>query len=92
MACQSPGPFESIESAQEYLGLLSQAIEESQEAIADDISSAQESGSTRNADALRLVLYNLDKLSTHVKVSRRLLNDLRMLRRLLHRQREALAA
>ena len=89
MAFQS-GPFESIEGAQEYLGLLSQAIQESHEAIATDLRSAHEAGSARNADALRLVLYNLDKLSTHVKVSRRLLNDLRMLRRLLHKHREAL--
>ena len=76
MACQSIETFESIESAQEYLGLLTQAIQESRQAIAADISSAYDSGAVRNAEALRLVLYNLDKLSTHVRVSRRLLNEI----------------
>jgi len=33
--------------------------------------------------ALRLVLYKLEKLEQHIRASRRLLNDLRTLRRLL---------
>ena len=40
----------------------------------------------RHVEALRLIGYNLEKLAHHIKVSRRILNDLRMLRRILHQE------
>jgi len=38
---------------------------------------------------LRLALYNLEKLAIHMNKSRRVLNDLRSLRRLLLEERSA---
>lgn len=79
--------FDSIESAQEYLGLLSQVIDEAQQSVQADIQGGLETDHPRQLEALRLIVYKLEKLTSHVKTSRRLLNDLRMLRRVLQ-QRE----
>jgi hypothetical protein len=76
-------PFDNIENAQEYLALLSQALQEATANAEADIFGQTNSHATRRRDALRLVLYKLEKLEQHIKVSRRLLNDLRTLRRLL---------
>lgn len=86
-------PFDNIESAQEYLALLSQALEEAIANAEADIPGETNSLTTRRRDALRLVLYKLEKLEQHINVSRRLLNDLRTLRRLLLDERaEAVGA
>ena len=92
MNSESTAPFETIEGAQEYLGLLAQALLESQEAIEADIIAQATSASPRRLDALKLILYNLEKLSGHIKRSRLILNDLRTLRRLLHQERPEIAA
>ncbi len=80
-------PFDNIESAQEYLALLSQALEEASENAEADLLGQVNSQVPRRRDALRLVLYKLEKLERHIKASRRLLNDLRTLRRLLLEER-----
>jgi hypothetical protein len=86
-------PFDNIESAQEYLALLSQALEEGTANAEADILGEANSHTMRRRDALRLVLYKLEKLEQHIKISRRLLNDLRTLRRLLLEERtEAVGA
>lgn len=90
MNSKSVTPFETIESAQEYLGLLMQALLESQEAIGADIRT--QAASPRRLDALKLIVYNLEKLRTHIMRSHRILNDLRTLRRLLHQERPQIAA
>jgi len=82
-------PFDNIESAQEYLALLSQALEEAAANAEADILGEEHSHTARRRDALRLVLYKLEKLEQHVKASHRLLNDLRTLRRLLLDERAA---
>lgn len=82
----SPTAFDTIESAQEFLVLLREAVEESKLTAESDIT--QTNG--RNLDALRIVLYKLEKLEQHLKVSGRLLNDLRTLRRLLLEERVGL--
>ena len=92
MNAESTAPFETIESAQEYLGLLAQALLESQEAIEADIRAQAASASPRRLDALNLIVYNLEKLSVHMKRSHLILNDLRTLRRLLHQERPQIAA
>jgi hypothetical protein len=79
--------FDTIESAQEFLTLLREAVEESKQNVDSDILS--NSKTPRHLDALRLAMYKLEKLDHHVKVSCRLLNDLRTLRRLLLEEREA---
>jgi hypothetical protein len=82
MAYQPKNPFDSIESAQDYLRLLAEElarvlgeVEAEQEFVSGD-------GSSRHLDALRLVCYKLQRLQQHVGTSRRILNDLRLLRRL----------
>jgi 8-oxo-dGTP pyrophosphatase MutT (NUDIX family) len=82
----SPTAFDTIESAQEFLALLREAVEEAKLTAASDTTQTE----GRNLDALRIVLYKLEKLEQHLKVSGRLLNDLRTLRRLLLEERGAL--
>lgn len=81
-------PFDSVEGAHEYLSLLSDAIEDAKNEIEADIRDAENPEFPRRLEALRLVSFKLDKLEQHVKSSRRLLNDLRTLRRLLLDERE----
>jgi hypothetical protein len=81
-------PFDSLEAALEYVGLLGEALEEARTAIGEDIALARAEDATRRIEALQLVTYKLDRLSQHVGASRRLLNDLRTLRRLLMGERE----
>ncbi|MCG6919895.1 MAG: hypothetical protein LJF15_02250 [Acidobacteria bacterium] len=77
-------PFDSIEGALEYVSLLVESVEEAREDIAVELGEARrESDGTRRADALQLVAYKIDRLAEHARSSRRLLNDLRTLRRLL---------
>jgi hypothetical protein len=83
MAQDPAGPFDSLESAHNYLSLLREALEEAQAAILGDAEVAQKHGATRRLDALQLVDHKLDRLRQHLLSSLVLLNDLRMLRRLL---------
>jgi len=76
-------PFESIEGAQEYLALLRETVEEARQTAQTDIAAETQSQNARHVDALRVVVYKLEKLDQHIKASCRLLNDLRTLRRLL---------
>jgi len=82
-------PFETIEGAQEYIGLLAQTISESRDSISTDIDAASAQSAARRLDALRLVDYKLKQLEHHMYASARLLNDLRTLRRLLLGERDA---
>ena len=76
-------PFDSVENAQQYVGLLLDAIAEAKSEIATYLVDASHSQSERRLQALRIVEFKLDKLEQHLKTSSRLLNDLRTLRRLL---------
>jgi hypothetical protein len=83
-------PFDSIEGAQEYVALLSETMEEAARAIAREMAlTAGTRGAERRLDALRLVNLKLTQLRFHMGSSRRLLNDLRTLRRLLLGERAA---
>jgi hypothetical protein len=88
-AMTSQTAFDTIESAQEFLLLLREAVEEAKETSeADILEPGLKEG--RQLDAVRLVLYKLNTLEQHLKVSARLLNDLRTLRRLLLEERSDL--
>ena len=87
-ADQSETPFDSIESSHQYVALLAQAIDEAKRDVEGDIAMAMADGADRRREALQLVLYNLTKLESHMGASRRILNDLRILRRLLLDERE----
>jgi signal transduction histidine kinase len=81
-------PFDSIESALEYMNLLLEATRESQEQVETEIVRATDSRLARRKQALQLVSHKLAKLSSHIATSRCILNDLRMLRRLLLEERK----
>ena len=81
-------PFDTVEGAHDYVKLLAEAIAEAEASVADDIAVARTQGASRRVDALQLVAFKLQKLQGHVTSSRRLLNDLRKLRRLLLDERE----
>jgi hypothetical protein len=53
-----------------------------------DIALAESNNSKRQKHALHLVSNNLAKLNQHMNTSRRILNDLRTLRRLLIEERQ----
>jgi hypothetical protein len=85
-------PFDSIEGAHHYVRLLSEALEEAQIAVQQDADTAYRTkGSERRLEALRVVEYKLTKLGEHLAATRRILNDLRTLRRLLLGEREEAA-
>lgn len=79
----SETPFDNIESSHEYVSLLAEAIAEAMADVEADIALAGREGAARRAQALQLVHFNLNKLNISMTSSRRVLNDLRTLRRLL---------
>jgi hypothetical protein len=82
-------PFDNIESSHEYVALLAEAVEVAITEVEADLAIAGSDGADnrRRVQALQLVLFNLSKLRGHMSSSRRILNDLRNLRRLLLRER-----
>jgi hypothetical protein len=82
-------PFDSIEGAHQYVSLLAEALEEARIAIQRDADIAgQTKGTERRVEALRVVDYKLNQLGEHLAATRRILNDLRTLRRLLLAERQ----
>jgi len=80
---RSETPFDNIESSHEYVSLLADAVSEALAEVEADIARAGVDGANRRKEALQLVHFNLTKLTGHMTSSRRILNDLRTLRRLL---------
>ena len=85
MSEQLQTPFESIEGAQEYLRLLAEEVTSVLKEIESDRTEAARLGRGRRLDALHLACYKLQRLGYHVDAGKRILNDLRMLRRLFER-------
>ena len=83
MRYRSETPFDNIESALEYVNHLLEATREARDQIEMEILRATNPQLARRKQALQLVNFKLDKLSFHIAASRRILNDLRTLRRLL---------
>jgi hypothetical protein len=81
-------PFDSIEGSLEYIALLREAIETAKISVAQESERASAEAARRRLEALQLIAYKLDRLARHVDGSRRLLNDLRMLKRLLLSERQ----
>ena len=82
------GPFDSIEGAHEYIVLLEEAIAEAASDVHGHIGEAQSSKDARQIHALNLALLKLNQLSLQMHKSKRSLNDLRTIRRLLFDERE----
>ena len=76
-------PFESLESAQRFVTLLMEAAVDAQRQVREDIEAATPPGRERELEALRLVDHKLNELNAHLRSASRVLNDLRMLRRVL---------
>ena len=81
----SKPPFDTIESAYEFLALLGETIDEALDEVGHELRGCADRQLQRQVDAWQVVLYTATKLGEHVAISRRLLNDLRTLRNLLHR-------
>lgn len=87
MSYQPETPFDSIEGSHEYVAMLAEAIAEALRDVQADIAAAEKEGAERRKQGLLLVSYNMAKLELHIRTSRRILNDLRTLRRLLLAER-----
>ena len=80
-------PFDNIEGSHEYVAMLADALHEARRDVEAEIAAAEQDRADRRKEALLLVSFNLAKLNTHITSSRRILNDLRTLRRLLLKER-----
>jgi len=80
-------PFDSIEGSHEYVALLAEELSKARREIEEEITAADGDGADRRKQALLLVSHNLEKLNLHITASRRILNDLRSLRRMLLAER-----
>jgi hypothetical protein len=89
---RSETPFDNIENSHHYVSLLAEAIQEALAEVEADIALAGADGATRRKEALQLVRFNMAKLENHMSSSRRIMNDLRTLRRLLLDERSLEAA
>ncbi len=89
MSYQSETPFDNIESSHQYVALLAEAIDEAKMDVESEIALSTADDAPRRKQELQLVSYNLLKLESHITSSRRILNDLRTLRRLLLEERTA---
>ena len=75
-------PFETIESAHEFMVVLESVITETQSQLQAMLADASDE---RRAEALRLALFKISQLDAHTRKSRRILNDLGLIRSLLGR-------
>ena len=89
MSCKAGRPFDSIESAHEFVVLLAETVREAKRDVEADVQRESGSQFPRRLDALRTALYSMERLELHMNKSRRILNDLRSLRRLLLEERTA---
>ena len=76
-------PFDNVEAAHEYVGLLLDSVHQARAEAGHDLQQAQAEGAARQVEALQLVAFKLERLEAHLGSSRHLLNDLRRLRDLL---------
>ena len=81
-------PFDSIESALEYMVLLESTIVEVTQELEGGM---REAGSERTMEAYSLALYKVRQLLSHTQKSRRILNDLRLIRALMADERSTIS-
>ncbi len=86
MSYKPDTPFDNIESAEQFVTLLIEAIEQSKHDVDAEIALSDGNRSGRSKKALQLISTNLTKLSQHIGNSRRVLGHLKTLRRLLLRE------
>ena len=88
MNSKSETPFDSIEGSYEYVDMLAEAIAEAKRDVEEEVALAEKESANRRKQGLLLVSFNLAKLEGHMTASRRILNDLRTLRRVLMSERQ----
>lgn len=89
MSQEPETPFDSIEGSYQYVDMLSEAIAEARRDVEAEVALAEQENADRRKQGLLLVSYNLAKLEGHMTTSRRILNDLRTLRRVLMSERQS---
>ena len=90
MNSQSNDPFGTLESAHDFVALLATAVSQAKADLQVDVDrESADADLSRRVEALRMALYNVEKLEVHLSRSSRILNDLRTLRRLLFQERAA---
>jgi hypothetical protein len=85
MADASEQPFHSIESAHEFMVVLENVIADAQGELRAMLDDAKTVSDERRSEALRLALFKISQLEAHTHKSRRILNDLGLIRSLLVR-------
>ena len=88
MSYRPETPFDNIESAEQFVKLLIEAIDQSRRDVDAEIARSDGNSSGRSKRALQLISTNLAKLSQQMADSRRILSHLRTLRRLLLQERQ----
>jgi hypothetical protein len=79
--------FDSIESAIDFMNVLAETVLDAKRDLHRDHELAVREGQQRRAQALELAQFKLKVLNCYVFKSRRTLNDLRTIRRLLLNER-----
>ena len=80
--------FDSIVSVQDFMTILADTILDSMKDLNRDRELAVQDGEDRRARAIELAQYKLKMLGCYVHKSRRALNDLRTIRRLIFSERQ----
>jgi hypothetical protein len=81
-------PFDSIESAHEFMTVLAETVLDAMKELHLERQVAVREGEGRRGQAIELAQFKLKTLNCHLYKSRRILNDLRMIRRLILSERE----
>ena len=82
-------PFDSIESAQDFMSVLGETILDALKDLGYERQRALRDSQDRRAHAIELAQFKLKTLGCYIHKSRRALNDLRTLRRLILAERES---
>ncbi len=85
MADTADQPFHSIESAREFMLVLENVIADAQGELEALLNDANNTSDERRTEALRLALFKISQLETNTRKSRRILNDLGLIRSVLVR-------
>lgn len=86
---ETEAEFDSIESAHDFVDVLAATVLDAVVDLDRDRKIASADGDKRRVDAIDLAQFKLKMLTRHLHQSRRILNDLRSIRRLLLDERRS---
>ena len=84
---RTDNPFDSIESAYDFMNILADTVLDAMKDLHRDHQIAVKDGEARRAQAIELAMFKAKTLNCYVHKSRRTLNDLRTIRRLILNER-----